>query len=163
MAKGDAVADEDEVTRWIKRKLLGRDNDDNVILDEFGRPAFVFPAAFGLGDEEDSLSVTWLQHFGEHRKQHLPAAAEAVRRTMKSGSLHAQSAFAIARVGPLKDAGANHDLKLRVLEDPVEGNTGHTEIRRYPHEMSAFQAVLAEETFAERHLYATLKQAGWDP
>jgi hypothetical protein len=163
MANGDAVSDEDEVTRWIRRKLLGRDDDDNVILDELSRPAFVFPAAFELGDEEDSLSVTWLQHFGEHRKQHLPAAAEAVRRTMKSGRLPAQSAFAIARVGPVKATGSDHDLKLRVLEDPVEGNTGHTEIRRYPREMSAFQAVLAAETFAERHLYDYLRQPGWTP
>jgi hypothetical protein len=163
MAKGDALPDADEVTRWIKPKLLGRDDDDNVIVDQVGRPVFVFPAAFELRDDEESLSVTWLQHFGADRSQHLPQAADAFRKTTTSKKLQAQSAFAIATVASIKEAGGRHDLKLRILEDPISGNTGHSEIRRYPHEMSAFQTVLAEETFAERHLYDTLRQPGWTP
>lgn len=163
MAKGDSLPDDDEVTRWIKPKLVGRDDDGNVILDALGRPVFVFPAAFELRDDEDSLSVTWLQHFANERAKHLPQAADAVRKTTKSGKLQRASAFAVAAVGSIKDAGFHHDLKLRILEDPVEGNSGHSEIRRYPAEMGAFQAVLAAETFAERHLYDTLRQPGWIP
>jgi hypothetical protein len=123
----------------------------------------VFPAAFELREDEDGLSVTWLQHFGNGRGQHLPLAADAVRRTTTSGKLQPQSAFAIATVLSIKEVGIDHDLKLRILQDPVDGNAGHSEIRRYPHEMSAFQLVLAEESFTERHLYDVLRQPGWTP
>jgi hypothetical protein len=163
MARGDSVPDEDEVTRWIKPKLLGRDDDDNVILDATGHPTFVFPAAFELREDEDSLSVTWLQHFGGDRAQHLPQAADAFRKATDSGRLQAQSAFAIAAVGLIKEVASEYELKLRILEDPIERNTGHSEIRRYPREMGPFQAVLAAETFSERHLYDKLRKAGWTP
>lgn len=149
MARGDSIPDDNEVARWIKPKLLGRDDDDNVVLDAHGRPVFVFPAAFELRDDEDSLSVTWLQYFAEGRAQHLPKAADAFRQTTRSGKLQAQSAFAIAKVGALKETGVRHDLKLRILEDPIDGNPGHSEIRRYPREMGEFQAVLATDTFGE--------------
>ena len=163
MARGDALPDQDEVTRWIKPKLLGRDDNGNVVLDNQGRPKFVFPAAFELREDEDSLSVTWLQHFGNGRVQHLPKAAEAFRKSTNSGKLQAHSAFAIAGVASIKETGASHDSKLRILEDPIDGNPGHTEIRRYPREMSELQVVLAAETFAERHLYEKVKTPGWAP
>jgi hypothetical protein len=163
MTKGDSLADEDEIARWIKPKLLGRDDDNNVIVDEHGRPTFVFPSAFELREDEESLSVTWLQHFGEGRKTHLPKAAEAFRKTTKSGSLQAQSGFAIANVGAVKAVGEKHHLKLRVLEDPVDGNGGHSEVRRYPREMGDFQTVLAIETFGERYLYRDVRETGWAP
>jgi hypothetical protein len=163
MAKSDPLPDQDEVTRWIKPKLLGRDDDDNVIVDDAGQPTFVFPTAFEMRDDEDSLSVTWLQHFAVDRAQHLPMAAEAVRETTASKKLQPKSAFAIAKVEEIKEIGAKFDLKLRILEDPVPGNSGHSEIRRYPREMGDLQAILAAETFAERYLYGTLKQAGWAP
>jgi hypothetical protein len=163
MAKSDPLPDQDEVTRWIKPKLLGRDDDDNVIVDGAGRPTFVFPAAFEMRDDEDSLSVTWLQHFAADRAQHLPLAAEAVRETTDSKRLQPKSAFAIAKIAEIKETGAKFDMKFRILEDPVIGNTGHSEIRRYPHEMGELQTILAAETFVERHLYGTLKQPGWTP
>lgn len=163
MAKGDALPDNDEVTRWIKPKLLGRDDDGNTILDQQGRPEFVFPAAYELRDDEDSLSVTWLQCFAETREEHLPKAADAFRKGTDSGKLQTQSAFAIGAVSAIKKAGIDHDHKLRILEDPEDENPGHSEIRRYPREMGEFQTLLAEEIFAERHLYGMIKTAGWKP
>lgn len=163
MAKGDALPDGDEVTRWIKPKLLGRENDGSVIVDAAGCPTFVFPAAFELREDEDSLSVTWLQCFAADRSRNLPQAADAFRKTTDSGNLQSKSAFVIATVDAIKNAGVQFDLKLRILEDPIKDNSGHAEIRRFPREMGPFQTLLAAETFLERHIYGTLKQPGWTP
>lgn len=163
MAKGDPIPAGDEVTRWIKPRLLGRDDDGNVITDTTGHPVFVFPEAFELRDDEDGLSLTWLQPFGTTRSIHLPAAAEAVRATTDSGRLSGQSAFAVGRVEEIKQAGAAAGVKLRIIEDPIEGNDGHSEIRRYPHEMGVLQSLLAAEVFSERYLYSAVKQQNWVP
>lgn len=163
MARGDPLPGEDHVTRWIKPKLLGRDDDGNVIVDEAGRPSFVFPEAFELRDDEDGLSLTCLQRFGTNLAQQLPAAAEAVRRTTASQSLQQKSAFAVGNVQAVRDAGAATNNKLRVIEDPIDGNDGHTEVRRYPREMGPLQTILASQVFGERYLYGVLSQTGWQP
>jgi hypothetical protein len=163
MAANDPLPDHDEVTRWIKPKLLGRDDAGNVIVVAKGRPVFAFPEAFELRDDEDGLSITWLQQFGQGRTVHLPLAADAVRQTTDSGSLQSKSGFAVGNVAAIKEAGLSHDMKFRVIEDPIDGNAGHSEIRRYPHEMGPLQTVLAAEVFGERHLYGKLKIPGWTP
>lgn len=163
MARGDALPDSDEVTRWVKPKLLGRDDDGNVVVDGKGRPRLIFPQAFELRDDEESLSVTWLQHFGATRAVHLPLAADAFRQTTDSGKLQANSAFAIAEVRRIKEAGTAHDTKLRILLDPIDGNSGHSEIRRFPRELSSLHSVLADEVFVERYLYRHVKEDGWSP
>lgn len=163
MAQGDALPAGDEITRWIKPKLLGKDDDGQVIVDGNGCPSKVFPEAFALGDDEDSLSVTWLQHFGPERVEHLPKAAEAIRASMESKTLQAKGALAVANVGVVLAAGRDHGAKLRILEDPVDGNDGHAEIRRYPYEMGLLQSVMANEVFTERHLYRDVKTPGWTP
>jgi hypothetical protein len=163
MARGDALPASDEIARWIKPRLLGKDDDGQVILDGKGCPSVVSPAAFELGQDEDSLSVTWLQFFGYARVGHLPAAAEAIRASMESKTLQAKGAFAIGSVHIVLATGRDYGVKLRILEDPVEGNDGHAEIRRYPRELGLLQIALARNVFAERHLYAQVRQVGWTP
>lgn len=163
MAQGDALPPGDEITRWIKPKLLGKDDDGQVIVDDSGRPLKVFTEAFALGDGEDSLSVTWLQHFGPERLEHLPRAADAIRTSMESKTLQPKGALAIANVDLVLATGRNHGVKMRILEDPVDGNDGHAEIRRYPQEMGLLQNILANEVFAERYLYGDVREPGWAP
>lgn len=163
MARGDALPVEHEVTRWIKPKHLGKDDDDNVLVDGQGRPTDVFPEAFALGEDEESLSVTWLQFFAPGRVAHLPLAADAIRQSMKSKSLQPKGALAIATVAVVLEAGRDHGTKLRVLEDAVEGNDGHVEIRRYPPEMGLLQIAMAQDVFTERYRYFDVRQAGWMP
>jgi hypothetical protein len=154
MARGDAVPPDDEVTRWIKPRQIGKDDDGNVVLDNQGQPAFIAPDAFALAEDEDGLSVTWLQHFALARANHLPAAAEAFRQSVPSQRLSGKSAFAIGSVGDILATGREHGSKLRVLQDPVPGNSGHSEIRRYPHEVGLLQEAMANQVFRERHLYS---------
>ncbi|WP_294122788.1 hypothetical protein [Sphingomonas sp.] len=163
MAKGDALPVGDEATRWVKRKFVGRDDNDQVIVDGNGRPTTVAPAAFELRDDEDALSVTWLQHFGPARAEHLPLAAEAVRVTQDSQKLSPQSAFVVGQVSAVISAGQDAGSKLRILHDPIDGNEGHTEIRRFPRDVGLLQTTLASEVFAERHLYDDVRKDGWQP
>lgn len=163
MAKGEIVPPEHETTRWIKPKFLGKDDDGQIVVDQQGRPTVVAPAAFALADDEESLSITWLQFFGLERLAHLPKAAEAFRLSIPSQSLKPKSAFAIAQVAAIIEAGKDYGAKLRIIQDPVDGNEGHSEIRRYPREIGLLQTVLAEQVFSERHLYGALKQEGWQP
>ncbi|MGA9581766.1 MAG: hypothetical protein WBR13_07345 [Allosphingosinicella sp.] len=156
MVKGESVPSDDDVTRWIKPKLIGKDDDGNVVLNEYGQPAVVAPQAFSLSDDEDGLSVTWLQRFGLDRPVHLPLAAEAFRQSIPSQRLSAKSAFAIGKVSSILERGRQHGSKLRVVQDPIDGNAGHAEIRRYPRELGLLQEALANEVFSERHLYASI-------
>lgn len=149
----EPVPPSDDVTRWIKPRLLGRNDAGEVALDHQGRPAFVFPQAFELREHEEGLSLTWLQPFGRGRGEQLPRAAEAVRRTAPSGKLQKTSAFAVANVKAIKEAGQAHEASLRVLTAPIDGNEGHCEIRRLPRESGPLHLLLASETFAERYTY----------
>jgi hypothetical protein len=163
MARGDAVADHDDVTRWVKPKFVGKDDDGEVLLDEYDCPKFVAPAAFALALDEDGLSVTWLQQFGTGRAVHMRPAAEAFRSSIPSKKLSGKSAFAIATAGDVLAEGKKNSHKLRILHDPVDGNEGHTEIRRYPAEMGLLQLALATETFRERYLYQDISKKDWAP
>lgn len=163
MAKGDALPREDETTRWIKFKFIGKDDDGNVEVDAKGCPITVAPHAFELDQDEDGLSLTWLQSFGTERAEHLPAAADAVRQSQNSKKLSANSAFAIGEVGALISAGQDCAQNLRVLHDPIHDNKGHTEVRRYPHDVGDLQMQLANRIFNERYLYADVRKIGWRP
>lgn len=163
MAAGEIVPPEDEATRWIKPRLLGKDDDGQIIVDERGRPTMVFPAAYALADDEDGLSITWLQFFGVERLVHLPRAAEAFRVSIPSQNLKPKSAFAIAQIATILAVGKDHGAKLRIIQDPIDGNKGHSEIRRDPREISLLQSVLAEQVFSERYLYGDIRRDGWVP
>ena len=163
MAKGDSLPDQDHVTRWIKPRFVGKNDDGSVIVDKAGRPSMIFPHAFEMREDEESLSITWLEHFGGTLGIQLPLAADAVRTTTQSGTLKDKSGFAIGLVSHIKEAGSKHGAKLRVIEDPINGNSGHSEVRRYPRSADLLYSELAGDTFSLRYLYGEIRQAGWTP
>lgn len=163
MARGDAVPEADDVTRWVKPRYLGKDDEGAVIVDDKGRPKVVAPAAFELAPDEAGLSVTWLQPFGATRAEHLPSAAEAFKQSIPSKNISKKSVFAVAKVSEVLVAGKSLSCKLRLMQDPVPENDGHAEIRRYPVEMGLLQLALATETFVERYLYSDVSTRGWSP
>src|ERR1700753_3060157 len=108
MAKGEALPSDAELSRWIKRKYLGRDEDDKIIVSDQGRPTRVFPEAFELKPDEDGLSVTWLQFFAPARVDNIPASAEAVRQSMETKVLPDNSAFAVAPLEAVAARASEH-------------------------------------------------------
>jgi|GEM_PF-873524 len=163
MAKGDAVPEEHHVTRWIKPRFLGKNDDGTVDVDEFGCPQTIFPSAFELRDDEDALSITWLEHFGATLADQLPLAAEAVRSATASGDLKPKSAFAVGNVGQIRTAAQDHGFKVRIIEDPEDNNTGHCEVRRYPRDADEFYQAMALDVFRRRYLYGDIVKPGWGP
>ena len=158
MARNDAIDPEAEITRWIKRKFLAKDDDGNVELDASDCPAFVFPQAFQLRADlnEDYLSVTCLDFFDGDRASRLKAAADAVRRSQSSKKLSQDSAFAVAVTERVRSACESFGHRVRILEEPIDENCGHAAIRRFPPETSELHAVLSRDIFFERYLYRSL-------
>ena len=158
MAKNDAIDPQAEITRWIKPKFLARDDDGNIELDANSHPAFVFPQAFQLRAdlEEEYLSVTCLEFFDGDRIGRLKASANAVRQSQASKKLSRDSAFAVAVTERVRSACESFGHRVRILEEPIDGNCGHVAIRRFPFETSELHAVLSRDIFFERHLYRLL-------
>ena len=157
MAQHDAVPSEHDVTRWIKPKLMSADDKGDIETDRDGRPLFIFPQAFALRDDEEYLSVTWVDFFGPHRLGNLKAAADAFRESTDSKRLAAKSAFAVANVAKIAACCREHGHSVRIVEEPVDSNDGHAAIRRYPRDVGELQDRLAGSVFLERWFYNDLK------
>lgn len=156
MARHDPIPDGDDVARWIKPKLMSADDNGEVEVDGDGRPAFIFPQAFALREGEEYLSLTWVDHFGPQRMDNIRLAAAAVRESQASKRLSLNGAFAVGAAGQLKACCNDNGHRVRVLEEPLEANTGHVAVRRYPTELGELQEELANEIFLERHFYRDL-------
>lgn len=93
------------------------------------------PAAFSLSaSDKGGLSVTWVEYFGkmDHATRGLAAAAH--RESLDSKKLPSQGVFAWALNSDILQAGNEYRKTLRVVHDPVEGNDGHSEVRRFTDE-----------------------------
>ncbi len=114
MGRGDRVPDDDHVLRHCPGGRIGRDGDPK-------------PAAFMLRENEEYLSVNWLEHSGQ------PDLAAAVRHAEgavgRFRQLRKSCRFAVLNVGAVKTAIATHaGIALRVEHLPLEGNPSHSGI-----------------------------------
>ena len=87
--------------------------------------------------EEDAggLSVTWIEHFGPFGLEAKRAAATAYRESLTSRHLGGKGVFATAKVDTVLSVGRSFDKQLRVVHDPVTGNSGHAEVRHFSDEL----------------------------
>lgn len=153
MARNDPVPADDDITRWVKLRFIARDDTGVPIRDAKGKIAQIAPQAFELREDEEYLSVTWLQCFGADRVTHLPAATEAVKNSQTSKSLAKNSAFAIAQVALMAATCLEYGAKVRILQEPEDDNVGHVAVRRFPAEASDLHVALASDLFGERYTY----------
>src|SRR5208337_4672405 len=84
------IPDEDHIMRHVPWGRLRRDEDDNVI-------GFL-PQAFERRPDEESLSVSWVEHYSDPATR-VRDAVWAVRNARRVGG---RSAFAIGNVGKVK-------------------------------------------------------------
>jgi hypothetical protein len=131
------LPDDDHVMRYVPWGRLRRDEDDNIIG--------ILPEAFQLRQDEDSLSVGWVEFYANPETR-VHQSVWALRNSRKAG---AKSAFAIGNVGKIKATCAVHGSKVRVLHEPKEGEPAHSGIRRLPRDDLILLAALAEDVFAE--------------
>jgi hypothetical protein len=139
MDKGANLPDDHHVMRYVPWSRLLRDEADNVI-------GFL-SQAFALRQDEESLSVNWLEYFGGDRKSNIRDSALEFRRNYKVGK---KSAFGIANVKKIKDTCiATAGVKVRVVYEPSRKNPAHSGIRRLPVDDLTLLDALAADAFVE--------------
>lgn len=159
MARNDAVNDAHEITRWLSRNYLEKDDEGKPVRDRNGNIQHVDPRAYALREGEEYLSVTSLNHFNGEKIVSLPLAVEAFRMSLDSQKLPATSAFGMSRVDNFKQACRSSGENVRVVEEPVDNNPAHVAVRRYPADNQDLLNLLAATTFAESYTYSEIK--GW--
>ena len=133
------VPNDSHVMRYVRKRQLRRDENDNVIG--------ILPQALELREGEAYLSVTSLEHFDPQYEQGLIQAAEAIRREL---TVRANDGFSTTEVGDFCDICERFDEKVRVLHEPVnDGNTGHVAIRRFPRDNLELLDLLASDAFVD--------------
>ena len=132
------LPEDDRVMRSVSWSRLRRDEDDNVL-------GFL-PQAFQLRDGEEALSVNWIEFF-ENATTRIRDCIWAVRKTRNVGS---KSAFAIGKVGKIKETCLSRSYKIRIVHEPKEGECSHSAIRRLPLDDFNLLSALAEDAFNER-------------
>ncbi len=135
---GDPVPDQDNISRYCKPKTLGKD----------GRPS---RTSFMLRQDEDYLSVNWLEYFGDIGQE---AQLDQIRRHITL-SLAATGKFAILNVGrTLERVHTNSDKQnVAVLHEPTPEDRSHSGIHGYSYEDDLVADLIAEavqETYPTR-------------
>jgi hypothetical protein len=125
--------------RYVPWTKLRRDGDDNDKVLGF------LPQAFQLKPDEEYLSVSWVEFYGDPT-MNVRDAIWAKRKVIKAG---AKSAFAIGNVGTIKETCLIREAKVRIVHEPEDDEPAHSAIRRLPREDLALLAALAEEAFSE--------------
>lgn len=132
------LPDEDHVMRHVSNKRLLRDENGNAI-------GGFLPQAFELRDEEDGLSVNWLEYFNGSHQQNIEASIQTFRTTRRIGKT---SAFGISAVKKIQDVCAEHGAnKVRVVSRPSKKNKSHSTIIRIPRDNLDLSQSLAVNAF----------------
>lgn len=133
------LPDADDVVRHVRKRLLRRDEDGNVLG--------ALPEAFQLREAEEYLSITWLQHFSSDYEIGLIAAAQAITNQLgvKKGD-----AFTTGCVGKVKELCKQRDIRVRILhEGKNKKNPGYSSLRGLPRDNLDLLMLLAEDVFRD--------------
>lgn len=141
------LPDEHHVMRYVPWSRLRRDENDNVI-------GFL-PQAFELKQDEESLSVNWLEYFKGDRENIIQDSVWLFRDIRDVGK---KSAFGIGNVGKIKETCSTNGARVRIVYEPETNNQAHSAIRYLPRgDLNLFEA-LAFDVFIELVRNAEVKQ-----
>jgi glucokinase len=107
--------------------------------------------------DKGGMSVTWIEHFGAFGMAAKRQGAIAFRESQQSRKLGATAVFATAQVQKILDAGTGFSKQLRVVYDPVPGNSGHAEIRHFEDDDLQLLDLLASDVFSDIDHVASLR------
>lgn len=133
---GMALPDPDHVVRHVSWNKLQKDENDNVL-------GFL-PQAFALRENEDGLSVNWIEHFDGCHDERIAKTIQELRKTI---SVKPKSAFGISTVQAIKQTCRNTPKAIRVVYWPNDNNVTHSLIRHLPPDDSALLDALSKEAF----------------
>jgi hypothetical protein len=132
------LPDEDHVARHVPSQLTTRDDNDNVIG--------CFPHAFELRPGEKYLSASWLEFFAGSISQCIAAVAASIAATRAVRPRHA---FAVGKVGEIKNVCNDRGLRVRIIHEPAEVNPAYTAIRGYRSDELQLLELLAHEVWSK--------------
>lgn len=129
----------DHVVRYVRARLLRRDDDGNVIG--------VLPQAFEHREGEAYLSVTWLEHFDTDYEAGLIGAAAAIRRQL---TVKKRDGFTVGCVGVVRELCDGFSLTVRLLHEPKpKRNTGYSAWRGMRRAELELLDLLAADAFTD--------------
>ena len=130
------IDDEDHVVRYVSSGRLVRDEDTKKVRG-------VFPQAFQMRDDEEELSVSWLEYFAGSERDQLLKTVDA----MKAGglSMRPKDGVAVVNVGTLHGACGIAGVKVRVLHEPAKSNPNpaYAAIRNLPRDNQELLLLIA--------------------
>ena len=138
ISKGSNLPDEDHVMRYVPWSRLRKDEDENV----FG----ILPQALAPRENEQPLSLNWLEYFSGDRDQRIRDSVSVFRRSMR---VEAKSGYGVGNVGQIKEICDSYGARVRIVYDPEADNLAHSEIRRLPRDDLGLLDALAAQAFVD--------------
>jgi hypothetical protein len=139
---------EDHVMRLVAPSRLRKD-ENNVVVG-------VSHTAFRRRDDEDGLSVTWIEYFAGVRAVQEVAAVHAFRASNVTPGKN--SAFAIGNVGGICAACNARPYTVRIVHSPTTDNLAHAEVVELPRDDDELLEALAAPTWSRLIFNADVPQ-----
>lgn len=132
------LPDDNHVMRHAPYKKLLKDEDGNAI-------GGFFPEAFELRENENGLSVNWLEYFAGTHQENIEAS---VRKFREIRSIGKTSAFGISSVDDIQKISSEYGAnKVRVVLEEEDDNMSHSVIIRLPRDNIGLRQALAVSAF----------------
>lgn len=135
------IPNDHHVMRYVRRKGLRRD-ENGIVLG-------ILPQALELRPKEEFLSVTWLEHFSLEYEEGFIEASKAICKTLE---VKKKDGFSVSKVEDIFKGCASFDVKIRILHEPEEENSGHVAVRRFPRDNIELLDLLAAESFIDTRI-----------
>lgn len=132
------LPDEDNVMRYIKKRLLQRDESGEVIG--------VLPQAFELRENESKLSVNWLEFYkNDSFSENINDTVNGFRKTL---SVSKNDGFAYGECkNIIETCHNNNSIKAKIVHSPSKNNKSHSSIIRIKKDDSLLMEALASDAF----------------
>lgn len=144
--RGNLLPSQDHIMRYVPPARLRRDEDGNVLG--------ILPQAFSYRDEEEHLSVNWLEYFRQDKVKNLIECVEIQRKTLKVGK---NSIYAVAVVGKVTQVCVAKRKPARIVYHPAKTNASHSAFHVQHNDDLNIMSDLAFEFEKEMHLNSNFK------
>ena len=143
------LPDDNHVMRYVAWGRLRKDGDDHRVLG-------FLPEAFRRRENEEFLSLNWLEWFGGEPESQIKASVLMFRETIDVGT---KSAFGIGNVNKIKEVCRAYGASVRIVYEPESNNPAHAGIRRLPRDDFALLEALVADAFVDLVHNAAIPQA----
>ena len=136
-----AIEDAHHVIRYVRKKLLRRDENGNVLG--------LLPQALELREHEDALSISWLEYCGLDYEE---GFANSVAEFRQNLTIKAKDGFAAGEVGKFKAICQDSNVRVRILHAPEPKFASHGAVRGLKKADLGLLDLLALEVFHDTRL-----------